>query len=204
MDRGVRNTLLWTLGFIALILILFVSSFLGSRQLSDEQLAELGLYRLEQPKPLEDFSLVDHNGNPVDLENLKGQWSLLFFGFTHCPDVCPTTLSVLNRAVRELENPPQVVMVSVDPERDTPEKLAQYVPGFNAAFTGYTGEFEQIVGLTTQVNIAFGKVPGDEPGSYLVEHSAALVIVDPAGNYVGFIKPPHQATDITAIVEALR
>ncbi len=204
MDRGVRNTLLWTLGFIALVLVLFVSSFLGSRQLSDGQFRKLGLYRLEQAKPLNAFHLVDHNGKPVGVGSLKGRWSLLFFGFTYCPDVCPTTLSVLNRAVREMESPPRVVLVSVDPERDTPERLADYVRGFNPDFIGYTGSFDEIVDLTTQVNIAFGKVPGEKPGTYLVEHSASIVVVDPRGRYIGFIKPPHESTDIVKIVNALR
>lgn len=204
MDAGVRNTLLWTLGFIALVLVLFVSSFLASRGLSDEQLRELGYFNLPETTLLEPFSMVDHMGNPVGVESLKGQWSLLFFGFTHCPDVCPTTLSVLNRAVRQMEDPPQVVMISVDPDRDTPELLAEYVPGFNPDFVGYTGTFDETVNLADQVNIGFAKMPGQEPGSYLVEHSTSIVVVDPEGNYTGFIKPPHQAESIVKIVSAIR
>lgn len=204
MDRGVRNTLLWTLAFIALILLLFVASFLGSRSLSDEQLRELGYYELPEPKPLGAFSLTDHRGNPVGAQSLKGQWSLLFFGFTYCPDICPTTLAVLNRAVSQMEDDPRVIMVSVDPERDTVDKIANYVPNFNRDFVGFTGSFDETVNLAGQVNIAFGKVPGDEPGSYLVDHSAALVVVDPRARYVGFIKPPHQAENIAAIMSAIR
>ncbi|MBD3648013.1 MAG: SCO family protein [Pseudomonadales bacterium] len=199
-----RNTLLWTLGFIVLILLLFVASFLGSRPLSDEQLRELGYYELPQSVPLEPFSLTDHRGRPVGLESLEGRWSLLFFGFTYCPDICPTTLSVLNRAVRQMEQDPRVIMVSVDPERDTVDKIADYVPNFNPDFIGYTGSFDETVNLAEQMNIAFGKVPGEEPGSYLVEHSAAVVVVDPQARYVGFIKPPHQAENIVAIMSAIR
>jgi protein SCO1 len=147
--------------------------------------------------------MTDHLGNPVGLSNLKGGWSLLFFGFTTCPDICPTTLSVLNDAVSGLEEPPAIVMVSVDPERDTPERLAQYVPAFNPDFVGYTGTFEETVKLAEQLNIAFGKVPGDLPGSYLVDHSASLVVIDPDGRYAGFIKAPHNSSNIQRIVLGL-
>ncbi|MEX2488811.1 MAG: SCO family protein [Pseudomonadales bacterium] len=204
MDKGIRNTLFWTLGFVALVLILFVSSFVGSRQLTEEQLRELGYFNLPEAQALEEFSLVNSEGNEVGLESLKGQWSLLFFGFTHCPDVCPTTLSVLNRAVNQMDNSPQVVMVSVDPDRDTPELMGQYVQGFNPNFVGYTGTFDETVNLADQVNIGFAKMPGDEPGTYLVEHSTSIVVVDDKANYKGFIKPPHQSEDIASIVTAIR
>jgi len=95
-------------------------------------------------------------------------------------------------------------MVSVDPDRDTPEVLADYVPEFNANFLGYTGTFAETVHLADQVNIGFARMPGEEPGTYLVEHSSSIVIVDPEGIYTGFIKPPHQAENITKIVTALR
>ena len=99
---------------------------------------------------------------------------------------------------------PQVVLVSVDPERDTPEVMARYVAAFNPAFVGYTGEFDEIVKLATSVNVAFGKVPGATPGSYLVDHSASIVVVNPAGEYVGFIKAPHNAENIVTILDSLR
>ncbi|MEX2327199.1 MAG: SCO family protein, partial [Pseudomonadales bacterium] len=171
---------------------------------SDEQYQELGYYRFESPRAISEFNLVNHHGNPVGLDNLKGQWSLLFFGFTFCPDICPTTMGVLGRAVNKMTHKPQVVMVSVDPERDTPEMLARYVPGFHPDFVGYTGAFDEVVQLATQLNIAFGKVPGPAEGSYLVDHSASIVVVNPEGEYAGFIKAPHDQGDIVTIVESLR
>ena len=204
MDSGVRRSLLWIAGFISLILGLFLASHLSPGSLSEEQFRALGYYRFEQPRTIAGFRLLDESGNSVSPESLKGHWSLLFFGFTHCPDVCPTTLSVLNDAVGQLENPPDVVMVSVDPERDTPEKLAAYVPQFNPAFHGYTGDFDEIVKFATSVNVAFGKVPGDEPGTYTVDHSASIVVVDPQGRYAGFIKAPHEATRIARIMNGIR
>jgi len=203
MQKGVGNSLLWIGGFIALILGLFVAGYMTPKSLSKAQFQELGFYQFDTPRQISRFDLVDHMENRVSNESLEGRWSLLFFGFTYCPDICPTTLSVLNEAVNKLENPPQVIMVSVDPERDTPEVLANYVPRFNPAFRGYTGEFDDIVRLATQVNIAFGKVPGPELGTYTVEHSASIVVVNPRGQYAGFMRAPHNAQNIQRIVTHL-
>ena len=203
MDSGIKNTLFGIAAFISIILGLTVYSFLSPRPLSDADAAKLGFYLLNEPRQISEFSMTDHFGRQVSLSSLKGSWTLLFFGFTTCPDICPTTLSILNDAVTALKNPPSVVMVSVDPERDTPSRLAQYVPAFNPEFVGYTGSFEETVKLSEGLNIAFGKVPGELPGSYLVDHSASLVLINPDGLYAGFVKAPHNASNIQRIVRAL-
>jgi protein SCO1/2 len=203
MEPGVRNTLLGIAAFISVILGLMVASVIIPRPMSDEDAAKLGYYRFDEPRLISEFVMTDHLGAAVGLSNLKGGWSLLFFGFTTCPDVCPTTLSVLNDAMKGLEEPPAVVMVSVDPDRDTPERLSQYVPAFNPDFIGYTGTFEETVKLAEQLNIAFGKVPGDVPGSYLVDHSASLILINPEGRYAGFIKAPHNSSSIQRIIRGL-
>jgi protein SCO1/2 len=200
---GIRNTLIVTVGLIALILGLFLYTFLSPKSLSEDALRNLGYYGFPQAREIKPFNLTDHHGNPVSEQDLKGEWQLMFFGFTFCPDICPTTMGVLNRAIAELPTKPQVVMVTVDPERDTPEALARYVPSFNPEFVGYTGTFDDIVGLATNVNIAFGKVPGKEPGTYTMDHAASIVVVDPQGRYAGFIKAPHQATNISQIMASL-
>lgn len=204
MNPGVRNTLIGIAGFIALVMGLFLYTFFESRgQLTEEQYKQLGFYKFDEPREISPFELVNQNGEPVSLQHLKGQWSLLFFGFTHCPDICPTTMGVLNRAVEQMEADPQVVLVSVDPERDTPAQLRAYLPAFNPEFEGYTGSHEQITNFARQVNVAFGKVPGPQPGTYTVDHSASIVVVDPEGRYAGFIKAPHEAAAIERIVESL-
>lgn len=204
MDNGIRNTLIGIAGFISLIMGMFLYTFFSTHDhLTDEQAAELGFYRFDQPRVISSFDLVDQNGDHVGLENLRGQWSLLFFGFTYCPDICPTTMGVLNRAVQRMEKDPQVVLVSVDPERDRPEQMKNYINAFNPEFEGYTGTHAEITKLATQVNVAFGKVPGREPGTYTVDHSASIVVVDPEGRYAGFIKTPHNEMNIKRIVESL-
>lgn len=203
MDSGIRNTLLGIAAFISLILGLLVSNVMTPRPMTAEEAQKLGFYRFDSPRIVSEFVMQDHNGNPVGLDNLKNEWSILFFGFTTCPDICPTTLSVLSDAVKDMESPPQVVMVSVDPERDTPEKLSQYVPSFNPDFQGFVGTFDETVKLAEQLNVAFGKVPGYEPGSYLVDHTGSLVLIDPEGRYAGLIKSPHNAQNIQRVVATL-
>jgi protein SCO1 len=203
MEPGVRNTLFGIIAFISVMLGLLLASVIIPRPMSAEEAAKLGYYRFDEPRLISGFVMSDHLGRRADLSNLKGGWSLLFFGFTTCPDVCPTTLSVLNEAISAFDDPPTVVMVSVDPDRDTPERLAQYVPAFNPEFIGYTGTFEETVKLATQLNIAFGKVPGLVPGSYLIDHSASLVLIDPDGRYAGFIKAPHNASKIQRVIRGL-
>ena len=203
MQPGVRNTLFGLMAFISVMLGLLLASVIIPRPMSAEEAAKLGYYRFDEPRLISGFVMTDHLGQRAELANLKGGWSLLFFCFTTCPDICPTTLSVLNNAISAADDPPTVVMVSVDPDRDTPERLAQYVPAFNSNFIGYTGTFEETVKLATQLNIAFGKVPGLVPGSYLIDHSASLVLIDPEGRYAGFIKAPHNASKIQRVIRGL-
>ena len=147
------------------------------------------------PKPLQPFSLIDDDGKPFDGPRLKNQWHLVFFGYTHCPDICPTALSDLNATVKLIarETPaaptPQVVFVSVDPERDTPQRLKSYVPYFNPDFTGVTGDFLDIHRFATALNTPFRKVPGQDE-NYQVDHSANVVLINPRGDYHGFFKAP--------------
>lgn len=204
---GVRRTLIGIAGFIALIMGLFVASLIAPGTMSREEYITLGYYPLAQTREIANFSLIDHNGQRFGPDRLQGHWSLLFFGYTYCPDVCPVTLVQINKAVQQLEpdiaNSLRVALVSVDPERDTPETLGKYIRVFNDSFTGVTGEFDEVVKLATQLDIAFGKVPGDEPGTYLVNHSGSIVVISPEGRYHGVLKPPHQSEKMASVISAL-
>ena len=152
---------------------------------------------LPSAKAIADFQLTDQHGKPFTRNNLVGKWSFAFFGYTHCPDVCPTSLSMLAQVMKKLERndnldtKPQVVFVSVDPERDTPELLAQYLPYFNPDFVGVTGDPQQLLLLTRQLGIMYGKVPGDNADDYLVDHSASIILFDPDGNFLALFGMPH-------------
>ena len=152
---------------------------------------------LPSAKAIADFQLTDQHGKPFTRNNLVGKWSFAFFGYTHCPDVCPTSLSMLAQVMKKLEKDstldtlPQVIFVSVDPERDTPELLAQYLPYFNPDFIGVTGDPQQLLLLTRQLGIMYGKVPADNADDYLVDHSASIILFDPDGNFLALFGMPH-------------
>lgn len=146
---------------------------------------------------LPEFSLLDHTGSAVDRDVFDGHWNLVFFGFTHCPDICPLTLQVLTSARKQLadeefEPLPRIVLVSVDPERDTPEKLAQYVGYFGDQTLGITGDLAELRKLTGALGIWFEKsaLDGD---NYAVDHSAAVLLIDPDGDYRAVFSAPHEA-----------
>ena len=162
------------------------------------------------PKPLTAFTLTDHQNRVFDLASLKGKWSFLFFGFTHCPDVCPTTLAVLaharsniarNKAYSEAV---QFVFVSVDPNRDTAGKLKQYVDYFDTTFLGVTGDNAQIGNLAGQLGAAYqvAITPGME--NYPVYHTTAVFLLDPGARYHAIFTPPLDAEAISRRFKVLR
>jgi protein SCO1/2 len=202
MDKGIRNTIFTIFAFMALILGLFFSSFLIPRPLTESERDELGLVLFDSPRPLEEFEMQNQYGQPVNLESLKGSWNVLFFAFTSCPDICPTTLSSISKAYSELKTPVRIILVTVDPDRDSLEILKNYLGSFNEDFIGYRGEFDETVRLAQQLNVAFGKIPGSQPGTYTMDHNASLALVDSNGNYVGFIKSPQSSSNIQTILNS--
>ena len=152
-----------------------------------------------EPKTLTTFAAIDHTNNPFTLTELRGKWSFLFFGFTHCPDICPVTLAVMDKVHKQLKRAQnvQTVFVSVDPERDTPARMEQYLTSFNPEFIGLGGSVEQITGLTGQVGLPYFLDKTESEENYLVDHGASLFLVDPHGRLVAIFSPPHDKRDIT-------
>lgn len=131
-----------------------------------------------------DFRLVDHTGKPRTLADFKGKVVLLFFGYTHCPDVCPTTLAEAAGAMQELgprADRVQVLFVTVDPERDTPALLARYVPSFHPSFLGLHGDAKQLADTARDFKVFVQKTPAGSPGEYLIDHSAGTFVFDAQG-----------------------
>jgi len=152
---------------------------------------------LPAPAALAEFSLLDQDGNAFSQDSFSGDWNLVFFGFTNCPDVCPTTLQVLATAHNQLladglETLPRIVLVSVDPERDTPAIIGAYVAHFGAGIVGVTGTLEETKKLTDGLGIYFGKsgIAGD---NYSVDHSAVVIVVNPEGQFHALFGAPHTA-----------
>ncbi len=163
---------------------------------------------LPNPKPLVDIEFTDHRGKEFGLAQFKGKWSVLFFGFTNCPDVCPTTMHTLKQVKAELQQADvwhnyQVIMVSVDPERDTTERLARYVPFFDPEFIGVSAPLKATESFAKNVGILFFKSDETENGGYDVDHGAAIILVNPEGQYAGVITAPHVESTISSDLIAL-
>ena len=191
-------TIVALIAFILLVVYGFTWRISQPVILSKEELQINGAIVLEKPRIFSDFELVDHRGDLFNIERMQDIWTIVFFGFTHCPDICPTTLAMLNDTYSKLKDSEkerlQIVMISLDSERDTVEKLAEYVPYFNQEFIGVTGNKHLIRRLTAELNVAYNQVPlsGDD---YTVDHSTQLILINPMGHYHGFFKAPH--TEIT-------
>ena len=155
-----------------------------------------------------DFALDDHTGKPRTLADFRGRVVVMFFGFTHCPDVCPTTLAELAAAVKELGtdgDKVQVLLVTVDPERDTPQVLSQYVTAFNPRFLALRGTAEETARVAKEFKIIYQKVAGARPDSYTMDHSAGTFIFDRQGRlrlYVNYGRGPEVfAHDIALLLK---
>lgn len=149
---------------------------------------------LDKPIPLSNFSLIANNGSIFNTESLREKWSLLFFGYTHCPDVCPLTLHQLSQANKELkssiEHLPNIIMISVDPDRDTTEILDKYVTSFAGNVIGASGSIAEIKKLTGQLGIFF-EAHKNEGENYSVSHSAAVILINKEAEFHAIFSAPH-------------
>lgn len=199
---------MWVRFIAGLILVVLISAgfywlFLDS--LSDEST----LY--PRARAIQDFSLTKHDDSIFTKEQLKDHWTLLFFGYTYCPDICPMALSILRGVTMELEQQypqlaadTQVVFVSVDGARDTPELLSQYVQYFHPKFIGLSGDESQINALTRQLNIVYMKMPVQADGSYIINHSSTILLIDSQAQLVGRFTTPHDVNEITKLYVDMR
>jgi protein SCO1/2 len=150
---------------------------------------------LAPARPLADFSLIDNQGRAFGTDNLHGHWSLMFFGYTNCPDYCPTTLTMLAALEKQLRAakavaPPQVIFVSLDAKRDTPARLNQFIPNFDPQFIGLTAADQPAIEALAKtwgvaVNIQYAA-----DGNYIVDHSTVIFVIDPAGRLAAILTGP--------------
>lgn len=150
-----------------------------------------------EPRAISAFSLTDHKGNPFNLTSLEGQWSLVFVGYTFCPDICPTTMAELNTIYPELQAlesvyPIRVVFVSVDPKRDSINRLSEYVSYFNKEFVAVTGEHKSLFPFVRNLGMMYAIAESTDNPNYLVDHSASVVLIDPQARVLGRFKPTRQ------------
>jgi protein SCO1 len=212
MDKGIRNTVLSSIAIVVAVLGLTVYFTVREPALDDQQLRELGVFVLPASREIGTFALADQHGRPFTNADLAGRWSFVFFGFTHCPDLCPVAMSMLARVERHLAEGGRDrlheqfsgVMVSVDPERDDAETLGRYVGAFSPRFTGIVGSRDDVAAFAHELNAAFAAVPHAANGrDYTIDHTVNIVIIDPRGRYRGFISPPYDADAVERAFIAL-
>lgn len=198
MNRSIRTTVI-----ILVLIVGLVFAFAITRQAWVDQqaasapapdLSELHTYVYDHGRPLADYTLTDENGETATPQDLQGHWTFAFIGYTHCPDVCPTILSALQDTKARLPADipqPSVLMISADPDRDTPAALNRYLGYFGADFHGLTGDVKTLRALAKSMSGAFSKrAAGD--GAAQVDHSAHLVLIDPQGQMIAVLQQPHE------------
>lgn len=160
---------------------------------------------LPAPHPVSSFNLTGTDNKPFTNQNLQGKWSMIFYGFTKCPMLCPTTLTTLNDMYQRLEKDqvstmPQVVFISLDPERDTPAAIQKYLKSFNPHFVGATGKKAAIDKMTGEMNVIYEKAAnpnGKDKGDYLVNHSGTILVINPQGKLFAVFTTPHNAEKLS-------
>ncbi|MBC3952254.1 SCO family protein [Pseudomonas folii] len=198
--------------FILVALVALMLGFAVNRALSGKSsgdqtaLIDAGIILLPQSRKLPDLTMTNQDGQPVQLNGFKDKWTLLFFGYTYCPDICPTTLAQLRQIKSELPKETlsklRVVLISVDPNRDTPQQLKQYLGYFDKNFVGLTGSVPDIQKLANGVSIPFIPADTSKPG-YTVDHSGNLALLGPDGNQRGFIRAPFNNQKLLAQLPGL-
>jgi protein SCO1/2 len=173
------------------------------RRAASRPALEIGGYVLPSPKALPAFELVDDRAAKVTARSFSGHWSFLYFGYTYCPDVCPLTLVELAEVKKSLaERAPgasvSVYFVSVDPGRDSPERLHEYVSYFDPDFHGLTGDLAQITALANAAGAVFFVPPGQDEKTYLVSHSSSIALLEPSGGLRAVFTAPHDAEQVAA------
>jgi len=202
------GTLVLFLAWLAILAVALIWWRPGGKEVPPELQATLW----PQPRPIQSISLIDQHGETFSETRLRGHWSFVFFGYTHCPDICPTSMLTLKQVSNLLDNNPdseeqtQFVFVSVDPERDTPEALKNYISYFDEDFLGATGDKTDIERVTMQFGAGYVKESGPQSArdTYLISHTASYFLVDPHGRIVGAFSPPHDPGTIASQFKEIR
>lgn len=195
-----KGTVILFLSFIALFIAIYLSMTSRKMVIPQELIAVLRPHATT----LQPFTLTNKNAQPFTKQHLKDKWSFIFFGYTYCPDICPTTLTTLKHINRTLKKnhqaatDMQVIFVSVDPERDTPETLGKYTAYFSKDFIPVTGSTDELFNFSRQFSAAYSKEKTDTPSEYLMSHTSSIFLVDPKMRIVASFSPPHDTETITS------
>ncbi|REL34009.1 SCO family protein [Thalassotalea euphylliae] len=189
--------------YIIVALVSLVCGVFIYQAINQPELPKTALY-YQQPRTVEPFSLTSHTGDAFTKQELSGQWSWVFFGYTSCPDVCPTTLQKLNFVYDELKAVTpntQVLLVSVDPNRDTVDKLSQYIGYFNNEFRALRGDHGALFPFARNLGLMYAIADDTSQKNYLVDHSASIVLINPQGEIAAIFKPQEVLGQIPTVDE---
>lgn len=198
-----------TVAFLGIaILALGVGAAVATWPRSDK-LPTIAGFVYPQPRVMSPITLVAHDGSAFTLDSLRGKWSFVYFGYSHCPDECPTTLAKLARvqkllAAAGIDGDNQYIFVSVDPKRDTPRHLAKYVKYFDKRFIGVTGTPKALAKFTQEVGVVYSFPQGTKGNNYSVSHSSAIALFDPDARLHAVFTAPHKAKRIAKDFRSLR
>ncbi|HET8904519.1 MAG TPA: SCO family protein [Saccharospirillum sp.] len=204
-----RRIYLTVLVLFGLVAVVFAGSIYRTLNASPDLAAELEqrdtLY-FDSAREVPVVDLISHQGEPFSTSGFAGQWHVINFGYTFCPDICPTNMTDMAQAYRTLSeqglaDQVRMWMVTVDPARDTPQVLAEYVPFFHPEFTGLTGDVAELQTLAQQLNTLF--YPEGEGEVYTVAHSDNIAIINPEGEYRALLRPPHSPRQIAEVMALL-
>ena len=206
----IKKNIFFIAVFIAAVLALFINKLTTPRVLSTNELIVNGLFLFEEPKEISDFSFYSANGVEFTKDNLKGKWTLMYFGFTRCPDECPTTMYQIKKLVnilREKDFPlddKQWVLVSIDPERDTPEEIDKYAKGFDEDFMGVSNIRPMLLSLATQLSVN-NVMPSEDSmdHSHLENHVNNIILLNPNGDFAGVFRPPFDISRLSLTYQSV-
>ena len=206
----IKKNIFFIAVFIATVLALFINKLTTPRVLSTNELLVNGLFMFEEPKKISDFIFYSANGVEFTKDDLEGKWTLMYFGFTRCPDECPTTMyqiSKLIKVLREKEfplNDKQWVLVSIDPERDTPEEIDKYAKGFDKDFVGVSNIRPMLLSLATQLSVN-NVMPSDDSmdHSHLDNHVNNIILLNPNGDFAGVFRPPFDISSLSLTYQSI-
>ena len=196
--------------FIAAVLALFINKLTTPRVLSTNELLVNGLFMFEEPKKISDFSFYSANGVEFTKDDLQGKWTLMYFGFTNCPAECPTTMYQIKKLInvlREKDFPlddKQWVLVSIDPERDTPEDIDKYAKGFDKDFIGVSNIRPMLLSLATQLSVNNVMPSNDSMDhSHLDSHVNNIILLNPNGDFAGVFRPPFDISRLSLTYQSV-
>ena len=209
--KSINKNLLLIAIFIVTVLGLFINKLTTPRTLSDDELLVNGLFLFDEPKQISDFEFVSSNKKIFTKSDLMGKWTLMYFGFTKCPDECPTTMYQLSKLIKVLRDKEyklddkQWILVSIDPERDTPEMIDNYAKGFDKDFIGVSNNRPMLLSLATQlsVNNVMPSSSNHMDHSHLDNHVNNIILLDPNGDFAGIFRPPFDISRLSLTYQSV-